>query len=95
MINCFVIDPTAKTIAAVTFNGDLDSIRQLIGFETIDSDEIDANGDLLFFDEKCFIRQVPGNCCLTKSDSYFQNKEWLNTYAFDQFRPYIHRPQRD
>lgn len=60
MINCFVIDPTAKTIAAVTFNGDLDSIRQLIGFETIDSDEIDANGDLLFFDEKCFIRQAPG-----------------------------------
>jgi hypothetical protein len=32
----------------------------LIGFETVDSDEIDANGDRLYFDEKCFIRQTPG-----------------------------------
>jgi hypothetical protein len=36
------------------------SVRALIGFETVDSDEIDANGDRLYFDEKCFIRQTPG-----------------------------------
>ncbi len=59
-MTCFVIDPTAKTITAVPWYGRLDAIRQLIGFETIDSDEIDANGDRLFFDEKCFIRQTPG-----------------------------------
>ena len=59
-MTCFVIDPTAKTITPVPWYGGLDAIRQLIGFETIDSDEIDANGDRLFFDEKCFIRQTPG-----------------------------------
>ena len=59
-MTCFVIDPTAKTITPVALGGGLDAIRQLIGFETIDSDEIDASGDRLFFDEKCFIRQTPG-----------------------------------
>ena len=59
-MTCFVIDPTAKTITPVPWDGGLEAIRQLIGFETIDSDEIDANGDRLYFDEKCFIRQTPG-----------------------------------
>ena len=59
-MTCFVIDPTAKTITPAPWDGGLDAIRQLIGFETIDSDEIDAGGDRLFFDEKCFIRQTPG-----------------------------------
>jgi hypothetical protein len=59
-MTCFVIDPTAKTITPAPWDGGLDAIRQLIGFETIDSDEIDASGDRLFFDEKCFIRQTPG-----------------------------------
>jgi hypothetical protein len=59
-MTCFVIDPTAKTITPASWDGGLDALRQLIGFETIDSDEIDANGDRLFFDEKCFIRQTPG-----------------------------------
>jgi hypothetical protein len=57
---CFLIDPTEKTITAVEGGGDLADVRGLIGFETVDSDEIDANGDCLFFDEKCFIRQTPG-----------------------------------
>ena len=59
-MTCFVIDPNAKTITSFPWDGGLDEIRQLIGFETIDSDEIDASGDRLFFDEKCFIRQTPG-----------------------------------
>ena len=58
-MTCFVIDPTAKTITPVPWDGGLEEIRQLIGFETIDSDEIDASGDRLFFDEKGFIRQTP------------------------------------
>ena len=57
---CFLIDPTQKTITAVEGGGDLAGVRALIGFETVDSDEIDANGDRLYFDEKCFIRQTPG-----------------------------------
>ncbi len=57
---CFLIDPTQKTITAVEGGEDLTGVRVLIGFETVDSDEIDANGDRLYFDEKCFIRQTPG-----------------------------------
>ena len=57
---CFLIDPTQTTITAVEGCGDLAGVRDLIGFETVDSDEIDANGDRLYFDEKCFIRQTPG-----------------------------------
>jgi hypothetical protein len=57
---CFLIDPTQKTITAAEGGGDLTDVRALIGFETVDSDEIDANGDRLYFDEKCFIRQTPG-----------------------------------
>ena len=56
----FLIDPTQKTITAVEGGGDLPGVRALIGFETVDSDEIDASGDRLYFDEKCFIRQTPG-----------------------------------
>lgn len=56
----FMIDPTQKTITPVDIDGTLDAIRSLIGFDTIDSDEIDNNGDRLFFDESCFIRQQDG-----------------------------------
>lgn len=54
------VDPTQKTITAVEGGGDRAGVRALIGFETVDSDEINANGDRLYFDEKCFIRQTPG-----------------------------------
>jgi hypothetical protein len=57
---CFLIDPTQKTITAVEGDCDLAGVRALIGFATVDSDEIDLNGDRLYFDEKCFIRQTPG-----------------------------------
>lgn len=56
----FRIDPTQKTITPVDIDGTLDAICTLIGFDTIDSDEIDNNGDRLFFDESCFIRQQDG-----------------------------------
>jgi len=55
----FLIDPVARTVAAVEVAG-LDALRQLIGFPSVDSDEIDDNGDRLFFDEECFIRSAPG-----------------------------------
>lgn len=56
----FMIDPTQKTITPVDMDGTLNAIAALIGFDTIDSDEIDNNGDRLFFDESCFIRQQDG-----------------------------------
>ena len=56
----YVIDPTLKTVSAIDIPGSLDDVRRLIGFASIDSDEIDNNGDRLFFDEECFIRQQDG-----------------------------------
>ena len=52
----FIIDPTAKEIRAAEISDGEASIRQLIGFDSIDFDEIDDNGDRLYFDESCFIR---------------------------------------
>lgn len=59
-MQAFMIDPTQKTITPVDIDGTLNAIRALIGFDTVDSDEIDNNGDRLFFDESCFIRQQDG-----------------------------------
>ena len=55
----FLIDPSNKSIQTVEIEAGLQSIRQLIGFDSIDADEIDANGDRLYFDESCFIRDQP------------------------------------
>ena len=57
----FLIDPVTRTIDAVEISGGIDAVRKLIGFATVDSDEIDENGDRLFFDEECFIRSAPGS----------------------------------
>jgi hypothetical protein len=57
----FVIDPAAKTVEPADIADGLDGVRRLIGFATVDSDEIDENGDRLFFDEECFIRAAPGS----------------------------------
>lgn len=59
-MQAFIIDPTQKTITPVEIAGTLDEVSALIGFDSIDSDEIDNNGDRLFFDESCFIRQQDG-----------------------------------
>lgn len=56
----FVIDPAARSVEAVDIADGLDGVRRLVGFATVDSDEIDDNGDRLFFDEECFIRSAPG-----------------------------------
>lgn len=52
----YLIDPVAKTITAENVADDGAGIARLIGYDTLDFDEIDDNGDRLFFDESCFIR---------------------------------------
>jgi len=59
-MRAFLINAADKTVTAVDVADGLAGIRKLIGFDSVDSDEIDANGDRLFFDEKCFIRQQEG-----------------------------------
>ncbi|OZA05324.1 MAG: hypothetical protein B7Y05_22140 [Polynucleobacter sp. 24-46-87] len=64
----FAINPLTKEIHAVEIADTKEAVQELIGFSTIDSDEIDDNGDRLFFDEECFIRQQ-GNVGRFKVDS--------------------------
>ena len=59
-MKAFLIDATTQTITPVMLAGGLLDISAMIGFDTIDSDEIDASGDRLFFDERCFLREQTG-----------------------------------
>jgi hypothetical protein len=55
-----LIDANSKTVSPVELADGLADIRRLIGFESVDSDEVDASGDRLFFDERCFLRDQTG-----------------------------------
>jgi hypothetical protein len=59
-MKAFVIDPAARAISQIDLADGLEGVRRAIGYATVDSDEIDDNGDRLFFDEECFIRAIPG-----------------------------------
>lgn len=50
-----LITPETKDIEVIEVDG-LDAIPGLIGFDTIESDEVGNAGDRLYFDEECFIR---------------------------------------
>ena len=54
-MRAFLINAADKTITTVDVNDGLAGIRRLIGYDSVDSDEIDASGDRLYFDESCFI----------------------------------------
>ena len=56
-MKAFLIDPNKKEVTEVEIEPSIEAIQDLIGFKTVDADEIDANFDQLFFDEECFIRQ--------------------------------------
>lgn len=55
----FVINPAEKRVTAHDPVEGLAGIRKLIGFDSVDSDEINNAGDRLFFDESCFLRDNP------------------------------------
>ncbi|MHB1401359.1 MAG: hypothetical protein ACYCWB_03045 [Thiobacillus sp.] len=59
-MKAYLIDANQKTISLIDLNDGLAEIRRLIGYDSIDSEEIDASGDRLFFDEGCFLRDQPG-----------------------------------
>jgi len=56
-MKAFLINPQLKEVTEVDIESSIQAIQDLIGFKTVDSDEIDANFDQVFFDEECFIRQ--------------------------------------
>lgn len=58
-MKALLIDPEQQTIEEVELEGRED-IARLIGFDTLESDEIGPDGDRLFFDEECFLRGTTG-----------------------------------
>jgi hypothetical protein len=59
-MQAFLIDPAEKQISVVEIDDGLQGVRRLIGFDSIDADEIGDEGDRLYFDESCFIREREG-----------------------------------
>ena len=56
-MKALLINANLKIVTEVEIEPTREAIQDLIGFKTIDADEIDSNFDQLFFDEECFIRQ--------------------------------------
>ncbi|MDP1644412.1 MAG: hypothetical protein Q8L71_02770 [Thiobacillus sp.] len=59
-MKAYLIDANTKTVSPVELAEGLPDIRRLIGYDSVDSEEIDASGDRLFFDEGCFLRDQTG-----------------------------------
>ena len=57
-MKAFLIDPVAADLEAVDV-GSLDDVRELVGYDDLESDEVEGS-DRLYFDESCFIRGAPG-----------------------------------
>lgn len=59
-MKAFRIDPAAKTITEIDLANAQDALVAIIGQKDVGFDEIDENGDRLYFDEACFINEKPG-----------------------------------
>jgi len=58
-MKALLIRPEIQSIELIEISR-YEDIVKLIGYETIAIDEVDANGDRLFFDEECFLRGSEG-----------------------------------
>lgn len=58
-MKALLINPEDQTIEAIEVE-DLAAIRQLVGYDTLESDAVGSEGDRLYFDEECFIRGSKG-----------------------------------
>lgn len=65
MAKAFLISPEQHSIEPIDI-ADHSEIAALIGFETIESDDVGRAGDRLFFDEECFIRGATGRFQIDK-----------------------------
>jgi hypothetical protein len=59
-MQAFLIDPSKQAITPIELTQAESEIAALIGQKSIGFDEIDDNGDRLYFDEACFINEKPG-----------------------------------
>ena len=65
MAKACLISPGDKSIESVELS-DLKVVAGLVGFDTIESDDIGNGVDRLFFDEECFIRGASGRFQIDK-----------------------------
>jgi hypothetical protein len=55
-LKIYIIRPSLKIVETFELKNGLEEIKKIIGFDTIANDEIDNKGNMLVFDENCFIR---------------------------------------
>jgi hypothetical protein len=65
MAKAFLISPEDKSIESIELSS-ASEVAALVGYETIESDDIGNAGDRLFFDEECFIRGSSGRFQIDK-----------------------------
>jgi hypothetical protein len=65
MAKAFLISPADRSIESIELS-DLKEVAGLVGFDTIESDDIGNGIDRLFFDEECFIRGASGRFQIDK-----------------------------
>jgi len=58
-MRAYLIAPDTQSIDVVEVT-DLEGIKTLIGYDTLESDAVGTDGDRLYFDEECFLRGTPG-----------------------------------
>ncbi|MGD8925848.1 MAG: hypothetical protein PVG20_03290 [Thioalkalispiraceae bacterium] len=58
-MKAYLINAEKQSIEAVDISSK-DDIVSLVGYDTIESDEVGGEGDRLYFDEECFLRGSAG-----------------------------------
>ncbi len=58
-MKALIINPADRSFELADI-ADKEQINNLIGFDTVIADDIDASGDQLYFDEECFLRGTEG-----------------------------------
>lgn len=58
-MKALLINPENQSVEPVEVSN-IDDIRTLIGYDTLESDAVGSVGDRLYFDEECFIRGATG-----------------------------------
>jgi hypothetical protein len=65
MAKAFLISSEQQTIESIEVAG-AEDVARLVGFDTIETDNVGDAGDRLFFDEECFIRGAAGRFQIDK-----------------------------
>jgi len=64
-MRAYLITPATQSIEVVDI-ANLEDVKALIGFDTLESDAVGTAGDRLYFDEECFLRGTAGRFRIDK-----------------------------